>query len=46
MKKYALLAELFLNNVNPLRPIPPFSDGSIVASLGTLFIEGLDLFYL
>ncbi len=31
---------------NPLRPIPPFSDGKTDVSLGTLFIEGLDFFYL
>jgi hypothetical protein len=35
-----------LGPINPLRRIPPFSDGKTDVSLGTLFIEGLDFFYL
>jgi hypothetical protein len=31
-------------DINPLRPIPPFSDDSFVASLGTMFIEGFEIF--
>jgi hypothetical protein len=31
-------------SINPLRQIPPFSDGSFVASLGTMFIEGFEIF--